>query len=215
MLSVDPSGQIDIHPLVMVGASLASAPAFSRACSFCCSVSVCASSYRTAPDPAALLSTYCLIALFCTGLTDDADTTLSTVTFVAPAAMPSSLALSALDIRPAADCVAVAVPALPSSAAAITLFCSGLALASDSALSTMTFVAPAAMPSSLALSALDIRPLADAVAAVRSAFASQAAAFSAVMPSSTARFSCVCRAFVLAAICWSCPGAMGAAPLAR
>ena len=52
------------------------------------------------------------------------------------AVRPSSLALSAAGIRPAADCVAVAVLAFPASAAVITLFWTGLVLVVDSALST-------------------------------------------------------------------------------
>ena len=50
--------------------------------------------------------------------------------------IPSSLALSAADISPAADCVAAAVLALLAKAAVTTLFCTGLVLVVDRALST-------------------------------------------------------------------------------
>lgn len=49
---------------------------------------------------------------------------------------PSSLVLSAADIRPAVDRVAVAVLALPANADVMTLFWTGLVLVVDSALST-------------------------------------------------------------------------------
>ena len=90
------------------------------------------------PAAATLSSTYCFTTWFATGLFDDPDMALSMVTWVAPAAIPSSLALSALDIRPLADVVATAVPAFLSSAALTTLFCTGLVLVADSALSTST-----------------------------------------------------------------------------
>ena len=71
------------------------------------------------------------------------------------------------------------------------------------------------MPSSLALSAADIRPAADCVAAAVPALASHAAVFAAVMPSSTRLFACEWRAAVLAAICDAAPGTEAAAPFVR
>ena len=79
---------------------------------------------------------YFMTTLFCTGLVDVSDMTSSTMVLVAPSSTPSSLTLSDLDIRPAADCVATAVLALPASADVMTLFCTGFVLVLDSALST-------------------------------------------------------------------------------
>ena len=97
----------------------------------------------------------------------------------------SSFFLSALDIKPFADCVATSylvstaemtlstiemlVPALsvaclPFSAEVTTLFCTGLTEVSDKALSTMVLFAPDSIPFNLVLSDELIRPFADCVA---------------------------------------------------
>jgi len=107
---------------------------------------------------------YFLITLFCTGLVDVSDMASSTMVLVAPSSMPSSLTLSAADIRPSASAVATSFPAFLSSSAVTILFCTGLVDVSDMASSTMVLVAPSSMPSSLTLSAADIRPSASAVA---------------------------------------------------
>ena len=99
--------------------------------------------------------------------------------------IPSSLVLSADDIRPLVLCVttsylvstaemtlstiemlvpAVSVACLPFSAEVTTLFCTGLTEVSDKALSTMVLFAPDSMPFNLVLSDELMRPLADVVA---------------------------------------------------
>ena len=90
------------------------------------------------PAAATLSSTYCLTTWFATGLVDDPDMALSMVVLFAPAAIPSNFFLSAADIRPLADVVATAVPALPVNAAVTTLFWTGFVLVADNALSTST-----------------------------------------------------------------------------
>ena len=94
-------------------------------------------------------SSAALTALFCTGLVDVPDIESSTMTLVAPSSMPSSLTLSLADIRPLAVWLATAVLALPSSAVLTALFWTGFVLDASSAASTMVFVAPDSMLSSL------------------------------------------------------------------
>ena len=96
-----------------------------------------------------LPSSAALTALFCTGFSDAASSATSTTVLFAPASTPSSLVLSAADIRPLADVVATAVPALPSSASLTALFWTGFVLVASSAASTMVFVAPDSMLRSL------------------------------------------------------------------
>ena len=158
---------------------------------------------------------YFMTTLFCTGLVDVSDMASSTMVLVAPSSTPSSLTLSALDIRPLADVVATAVPAFVFSAAVTVLFMIAAVDTGDSVSSTSTSLACASTVSSLRLSAADIRPSDFCVAAALSAFAFQAAIFPAVMPSSTARFLCVCRALVLAAISLTSPGVEAVAPFVR
>src|SRR5690349_20922363 len=80
-----------------------------------------------------------------------------TETTAAPAVMPSSLAMSAADIDPAAAGVAALMPI--TAAAAGPVFTTGVVTPTDDT------AAPAVMPSSLVLSAADIDPAADVVAA--------------------------------------------------
>ena len=108
------------------------------------------------PRVDSLLSSAALTALFCTGFSDAASSAASTMVLFAPVSTPSSLVLSAADIRPLADAVATAVPALPSSAVLTALFCTGLVDVASSAASTTVLFAPASIPSSLTLSAADI-----------------------------------------------------------
>ena len=106
------------------------------------------------PVLSSFLSSSAFTALFCTGFSDSAEMASSTTVLFAPASTPSSFVLSEADIRPAADCTATAVLALPFNAAVITLFCTGFSDVVDKAASTVMLAPPV-----ISLMALAISPI--------------------------------------------------------